>query len=481
MSLLRKLVKNYWTVTESFSNVSEPKRITTLRRHGKDQALRLATVWACVKARAEDLGALPVHVVERRGKQRIEKPPPTWLQQPNPETTVFELIEHTSASIDVDGNAFWWLMRDRLGRVGEVWVLPPSEVHVHRDRPPRDDPKRYMPKEYRVGNEDVPADEILHIRGFSLPGRLRGLNPIQEHMVSLGLAMAAEEYGEAFFRNGATMSGVIEAEADPGEDNVRRMQASFELDHSGVRNAHRPGFLFGGAKWRQLTIPNDAAQFLETRQYQRQEICAIFRVPPHKAQILDRATWGNIEHQAIEWVTDGLVPTISRIEKAVLAAGLLDRGDVLRIDPRGRLRGDMAARYAAYAIGRQWGWLSADDIRELEDEDPLPDGQGSTYLVPLNMLPAGGPGETAATPKELAEIVQKIYLGVGKVLTEDEARDILNRAGAGLAVPGPDFAAAVSNAQALARAGVDAEIAVRAAGLDPATHPELIATLRGNE
>jgi HK97 family phage portal protein len=202
------------------------------------------------------------------------------------------------------------------------------------------------------------------------------------------LALAAEEYGESFFRNGATMSGVIEAERDPGEPAVARMRASFARDHQGLRNSHKPGFLFG-AKWTPLSIPNDAAQFLETRKYQLGEIARIFRVPPHKIGDLDRATFSNIEHQAIEWVTDGVIPTTARIEAAVLAAGILDVGQHLRFNFSGLLRGDTVSRYAAYAVGRQWGWLSVDDIRALEDQNPLPDGRGQVYLEPMNMTPVG--------------------------------------------------------------------------------------------
>lgn len=383
MSFLRRLQNR--SVIEHGDNVNPPSGFFGvaggLTPMSRTRAMQLATVWACIKIRAETIGALPAGIVEYRGDTRIPKESPTWLQRPNPETTRFELFERTSASIDADGNAFWFKQRDRLGRVMEVWLLSPNRVEVGRE-----DGR----KVFRIDNEDFGGDEVLHIPGFSLPGRLRGMNPIDQHRHALGLAVAAEEYGEAFFRNGAVMSGVIEHPNDPGEDGAKRMQDSFARDHSGVRRAHKPGVLFGGAKWVQLTIPNDNAQFLETRKYQRNEICSIYRVPPHKVGDLERATFSNIEHQSIEWVTDGVMPTTVRIESAVLADGsLLDRGDHLKINLAGLVRGDIASRYAAYAVGRQWGWLSADDIRALEDMNPLPDGIGQTYLEPLNMVPAG--------------------------------------------------------------------------------------------
>lgn len=397
MSLLRKLVNVRAETVEQFTTLtSRTPYYGSLNgvslNVDRDRAMRLTTVWACVKIRAETIGALPVDVVERAGATRIQKDLPTWLQRPNPETTRFELFELTSASLDTDGNAFWYFERDRLGRVGEVWALSPTAVQVFRDPPSRKG-EPPGPKRFRIGSEVLGPENILHIPGFKLPGQLRGMSPLDQHRHALSLSAAAEEYGEAFFANGAVMSGVIEHPNDPGRDGAKRMQETFAKDHAGLGHAHKPGVLFGGAKWVQLTIPNEAAQFLETRRYQREDICAIYRVPPHKVQILDRATFSNIEHQGIEWATDGIMPTTTRIESAVLASGLLDQGDHLKFKLQGMMRGDTLARYASYAIARQWGWLSANDIRELEDENPLPDGMGETYLEPLNMVPAGTPRE----------------------------------------------------------------------------------------
>lgn len=393
MSLIRQLMRPRNDTAVPFTNIDTPPSVfgglltRTGLRSTRERALRLAAVWACVRIRAETIGMLPVQVVQVDGDERHPVDLPPWLIRPNPETTRFELFERTAASIDTDGNAFWGLERDNLGRLQNVWPLAPAQVQVFRG-----DPRRkgdVGPKLFRISNEEYTTDQILHISGFSLPGRLRGLNPVEQHAHALGLAAAAEEYGEAFFGNGTVMAGVIEAPTDPGPDNVKRMQSTFARDHSGIRNAHKPGFLFGGAKWVQLTIPNDTAQFLETRKFQTTEIARIFRVPPHKIGDLERATFSNIEHQAIEWVTDGVMPTTTRIESAVVAAGLLDRDQALKFNLAGLLRGDTVSRYAAYAIGRQWGWLSADDIRGLEDMNPLPDGIGGTYLEPLNMVPAG--------------------------------------------------------------------------------------------
>lgn len=429
MSLLRQFTKGRVTTEEPFTNMRVPwfgSRSRTGVSVGIDRGMRHAAVWACIRLRAETVGMLPVDVVEYDGDKRIVVDEPTWLQKPNPEMTRFQLFELTSVSLDTNGNAFWWIQRDRLGRVTEVWPLPPAQVSVYRD------PKTWE-KRYTINGDEFGSDEILHIPGFTLPGRMRGLSPIEQHVHALGLSIAAEEFGETFFGNGAIMSGLISFEKDPGEENARRVQDSFVEDHTGLSNAHRPGILFGGAKWETLTIPNEQAQFLETRKYQLGEIARIWRVPPHKIGDLERATFSNIEHQGIEWVTDGVMPYTTRIEAAVKGAGLLEMGQKLRFKFAGLVRSDLKARYEAYAIGRQWGWLNADDIRALEDENPLPDGQGAHYLEPLNMRRADQVVDgKALTPTELAEMLQKVYLSVGVVITDEEARALMNSAGMGL-------------------------------------------------
>lgn len=388
------------------------------------RALQLSAVWACIRLRAETIGATPVHVVESEGTNRERQEAPAWLQRPNPETTRMELFERTATSLDIDGNAFWFTVRGNNGRVMEVWNLAPGSIAVKRDRRTK---RRY----YECDGRKFDGTEIIHIPGFTLPGHLRGMNPIQQHRHAIGLTVAAEEYGESFFRNGATMSGVITMDQDPGEDNANRMRQSFADNHQGVQKAHLPGVLFGGAGWEQLTIPNEQAQFLETRKFQTNEIARIFRVPPHKIGDLEKATYSNIEHQGIQWVTDGLIPYTARIEAAAAAAdGLLDRGQHLRFNFAGQLRGDTGSRYAAYATARQWGWLSIDDIRALEDMNPLPDGAGEAYLEPLNMRHAGAVEDDAVQRAQaLASVLQKLYLGVGSVITEAEARNLLRDAG----------------------------------------------------
>jgi HK97 family phage portal protein len=379
MSLFRKGYTSEIVTNLTYPG-SMPSRPTTLPI-GQDSALRLAAVFACVRYISETIASLPVHLYERTGDKREQLPDPQWLIKPNPEMTRFELIERTLAALNLDGNAFWYFEHDRLGRVAEVWPIHPAAVQVRR--------KKDLSLEYAIGSKVYDDSQIVHMRAFAGPGGLRGLSPIGLFKSSaLALAAAAEEYGTRFFDNDATPGGVIQAPAELSESALERMAAKWKLKHQGLAKSSEPGFLLGGSTWQSVTIPNDHAQFLETRQYQTTEVARIFRVPPHKIADLSRATFSNIEHQNIEAVTDCIRPWCVRIE---IAASPLMPGDAyLKFNLNGLLRGDTMSRYASYNMGINAGWLKPDEPRAWEDLDPMPDGTGQIFRAPLNMTPVNG-------------------------------------------------------------------------------------------
>lgn len=391
---------------------------------GQETSLQLTSVYACVRLLAETVASLPVHLYRKDGNKRIQLPAPQWLIKPNPEITRFELFERTIASLCLDGNAFWWFEYDRLGRVAEVWPLHPSTVTVQRNRETAE-------IEYRIGPDTFDGRNILHIRAFSGSGGLRGLSPIALFRnTALALTAALEDNGRNYFENGSVVSGVISVPDQVGEDQLDVMAAKWMADHSGVHNAHLPGFLTGGSTWTPITIPNEQAQFLQSRQFQVTEICRIFRVPPHKIAELSRATFSNIEHQGIEFATDSVSPWTARIEGAV--GPLVEAEDYLKFDLNGLLRGDTLSRFSAYNMGIQGGWLCADEPRAWEDLDPIPDQAGQVFRAPLNMAAVNGPA------------------------------------------PELDITAAVNAATALIRAGYDPAASLVAVGLDPIRHLGLL-------
>lgn len=381
MSLIRRLSKAY--TTESYANGSANLERLFRRRSTysgrvvtQESSLSQATVYACVRLLSETLASLPLQVFEKTEQGRAETDSPSWLRRPNAEMTRFRLIERTVASLLLDGNAFWLYEKDNLGRVLSVTPLHPTNVQVFRNR-------QNGGIEFLVAGEQDPRDyrTVLHIPFFEGAGGLRGLSPVAACADAIGFAQSIDEYGVKLFSSGAHLSGVLETEQDMSEDAVRRLQAEWAADHEGLENAHKPGLLTGGLKWKPLSLPNDQAQFLETRKFQVEEICRIFRVPPHMVQSLDRATFSNIEHQGIDFVTHSVRPIAVRIEDALLS--LIDEGQYIRFNVGGLLRGDMLSRFQAHAIAVNTGWTSRNEVRAVEDMNRV-DGLDE-YLRPLNM------------------------------------------------------------------------------------------------
>lgn len=428
MALIRRLSKA--VSTETYTNTSSSLD-RLWRRRGtysgrtvtQESSLSQATVYACVRLLSETLASLPLQVFERTaGGGRQEAPSPTWLRRPNAEMTRFRLIERTVASLLLDGNAFWLYDKDNLGRVREVCPVHPANVRITRNRDTR-------LIEYWIEGEQEPRDamSVLHIPFFEGAGGLRGLSPIASCADAIGFAQSVDEYGAKLFGSGAYLSGVLETDSDMSDAAAARLQAQWTADHQGMDNVHKPGLLTGGLKWKPLSLPNDQAQFLETRKFQVEEICRIFRVPPHMVQSLDRATFSNIEHQGIDFVTHSVRPIAVRIEDALLS--LVDEGEYIRFNVGGLLRGDMLSRFQAHAIAINTGWESPNEVRSLEDMNRA-DGLDE-YRRPLNMAAVvAGAGEPTA--QEIAEMIQKVYPGVGVVVSAAEARALLTRAGADL-------------------------------------------------
>lgn len=385
MSLLRRLAKaqNITEQTYSSPDFPSPPRSNSLPSIfvGQSSSLRATAVWACVRLIAETVASLPVHLYARQGDRRsIVNPQPQWLIKPNPETTRFELFERTVAALNLDGNAYWYFEHDRLGRVAEVWPVPPLDVQVYRDASTKE-------IRYRIGNTEYTAANIVHFRAFPGTDSLKGLSPISNFAQTIGLGLAAEEYGARYFGQGTAMPGVIEVPGKADQEQLKLMAAKWEADHQGVNNAHKPGFLTGGAQWKPTGIAHDDAQFLETREFQVTEIARIFRVQPHMIGDLTRATFSNIEQQSIEFVVHTIRPWLVRLESAL--APLIPGDAYLKFNVEGLLRGDTLSRYQAYAIAIQNHWMNSDEVREKEDMDPIADGEGQTFYGPMNQVPLG--------------------------------------------------------------------------------------------
>lgn len=362
-----------------------------------DSAMTMPAVYACVRVLAETIASLPLITYRTRpdgGRERAGGLPLATLlgRQPNPEQTSFELEELLTAHCAQWGNAYAFLDLNQRGQVTALWPMRPDRMTPVR----RNGELKYLYRTEEGQTITLPAWQVHHRRGLSSDG-IVGYSPLRVAMLAVALGMATEEFGARFFSNGARPGLIITHPGTLKDAVYERLKASWRDEHQGVANAHRTKILEEGMKAEQIGIPPEEAQFLQTRTFQAQEIARIFRMPPHKIGLLENATFSNIEHQAIEFVTDTIRPWLRRFEQA-MGRDLLTESErqtlYMEYLVEGLLRGDTVSRYQSYAVGRQWGWLAVNDIRRLENMEPIDDGD--VYLQPLNMVQAGTPAANGA-------------------------------------------------------------------------------------
>lgn len=360
-------------------------------------------VWACVRVIAESVATLPLNVYSRSGESRQkEDGHPIQIivhDRPNDKQTSVEFREQMLYHLLLYGNAYIYKDLWPSGRVRNLVLLRPDRVSVRVDDSASESfPKlAYVVDTSKQGQRIYSESDILHIRGISSDG-LVGISPIQTHRETIGVELAEREFAGRFFGNAARPSGILKVAGKLNPDAASRLKQSWESAHRGLDQAHRVAVLEEGIEWQALTIPLVDAQFLEQRRFSVEEIARIFRVPLHLIGELSRATFSNIEHQAIDFVTHTLRPWCVRTEQA-LNKGLFfpsEQGTFyVEHVVDALLRGDIQSRYNAYAIARQNGWLSANDVRKLENMNAIEGGD--IYLSPLNMVDASTVGAAPAT------------------------------------------------------------------------------------
>ena len=359
-------------------------------------SMQTSAVYACVRVLAEAIASLPLHTYRytENGKEKAVDHSLYYLlhSEPNPEMTSFVFRETLMGHLLIWGNAYAQIIRDGRGKVIALYPLLPDKMIVDRTE---------KGEIYYIYNKDgieypLRGDEVLHIPGLGFDG-LVGYSPIAMAKNAIGMAIATEEYGAKFFANGASPGGVLE---HPGiVKDPARIRESWNAVYQGTGNAHRVAVLEEGMKFQSIGIPPEQAQFLETRKFQLNEIARIFRIPPHMVGDLDKSSFSNIEQQSLEFVMYTLDPWVVRWEQAIqrsLFSSTEKKEYFAKFNVNGLLRGDYQSRMQGYAVGRQNGWLSADDIRELEDMNKLPEGSGGDkYLVNGNMVDITNAGKWA--------------------------------------------------------------------------------------
>ena len=352
-------------------------------------AIQMSTVYACVRVIAETIASLPLHVYEAtdKGNMKATEHPLYHVlhDEPNLEMTSFILRETMLSHLLLWGNSYCQIIRSGRTQVIGLYPLMPDHMEVDRDSSGN---LKYTYTTSEGRTVLLSADDVLHIPGLGFDG-VMGYSPIALERNAIGLGLAAEEYGGKFFANGARPSGVLthpNTVKDP-----KRLRDSWNTAYGGSANANKVCILEEGMTYAPISIPNSEAQFLETRKFQVEEICRIFRVPPHLVCNLDRATFSNIEHSSIDFAVHTIRPWLVRIEQAINRALFSDQEKArffVRFNIDGLMRGDYKSRMEGYAIARQNGWMSSNDIRELENLNPLTDEDGgNAYLCNGNMIP----------------------------------------------------------------------------------------------
>jgi HK97 family phage portal protein len=367
-------------------------------------AMRVIAVYACIRVLAESVGSLPLPLYERQNKGRLEAIN-TDLHylltvEPNPEMAATVFFETITGCMAATGNSYAQVVRTKSGDIAAIYPLHPLKTKPVR-LPAR------LAKELNQDNginsnlgyetsdgmiegqvRVLGLGEVLHFPLFGFDGIL-GLNPIHQARQAIGLAMATEKFGARYFGNGARPGGVLSTASNLTPVQQEEVRQSWNQKQGG-KNQGKTAVLWGDWKYTQIGVSPEDSQFLETRKMSREDIAGLFRVPPQMIGDVTRLSNSNHEQQSLQFVTDTLRPYLSRIECEIRRKLLPMRGQkankmFVQFDVRARLRGDFQTTMAGLALGRQWGFMTADDCREAIDENPLPTPGGDVVLFPLNM------------------------------------------------------------------------------------------------
>lgn len=372
-------------------------------------AMQMSAVYSSVRILAEAVASLPLHLYKYKDKTKIKAKDHSLYfllhDEPNPEMTSFVFRETLMTHLLLWGNAYAQIIRNGKGEVIALYPLMPNKMSVDRIETgeiiykyavSKEDPKMLKGRDVILKRKDV-----LHIPGLGFDG-LVGYSPIAMAKNSIGMAMACEEYGAKFFSNGATPGGILE---HPGTvKDPKRVRESWNSAFGGSSNSNKVAVLEEGMKYSPISISPESAQFLETRKFQINEIARIFRVPPHMVGDLEKSSFSNIEQQSLEFVKYTLDPWVIRWEQSLERLLLTEnekKEHFIKFNVDGLLRGDYESRMSGYAVARQNGWMSANDIRTLENLDMIPESDGGDlYLINGNMTKLKDAGIFAAKDKE---------------------------------------------------------------------------------
>lgn len=351
------------------------------------KALGVATVFACVRVIADSVASLPVSVRRRVGDS-ITSVPSHPLNDllglaPNAEMSAFDLMFAANANLALRGNGYIEILRNAYGDTVEMWPTPAEQVRIGRDAQ-----RRLV---YRINNKDIPAANVVHVKGVTFNGLVGADLPTYLREV-FALAIALQEHGVNFFANGANPGVHFDFPADPSQETKDEIKKGWEEKHSGPRHAGKPLVTGGGVKVNFIRGSQKDAEFEASRKTQDLQICQAFGVPPYKIGLAEGGPKSSAEQAGIEFVNATILPLTVKWAQALTARALTPEeradGHFIAFDLRALLRGDAAARGAYLKTMVESGIFNVDEAREEEGKAPLPNDEGKIYRVPLNTVSA---------------------------------------------------------------------------------------------
>jgi len=375
-------------------------------------AYEVVAFFSAVSLISDTISTLPVDAYIRvDGERRPYRPKPAWIDQPDVDTTRQAHFGSVVASLLVSGNAYTRVFRDNRGEVVNLVALDPSKMTVQRSAIGR--------KIFIYADEPKPlsSDEVIHIIDLATPGSLTGLSRVEKLKDALGVATALQAYAARFFSQGSTTQGIIEYPGELTPEEAKDLRDSFDSRHRGFKKAHRTGILSGGAKYVDTTVPNDQAQFLDSRRFAVEEIARAFNIPLHMLGVPDTASYASVEQNNLQFISHTLRPILEKIEWSY--SRLLPNSAFIKFNFSALLRGDLNSRYQAYSVALQSGFKSINEIKKLEDE-PAVEG-GDVFRVPL--------ANVNLSAADLSETQAKVKMAETLVATGYDPQEVLKMLG----------------------------------------------------
>ena len=346
-----------------------------------DSAFQVNAIYGAISLISDSISSLPVDTFIRRDGSRFAfRPRPAWVSRPDVDTTKEAFWGAVIVSLLLDGNAFVRVYSNDAGEVVNLNVLNPQKVKIHRNGL-----GRVM---FELEGEDnmLSSDEVIFIPDVVRPGQIRGVSRVEALKENWGLAIALQNYAAKFFGSGTQTSGIIEFPGNLNAEQAKNLQEGFDSRHKGWGRAHKTGIISGGAKYIQTSVENDKAQFLDSRRMAVEDVARAFNVPSNFLNLPGTNTYASVEQNSLMFVKYCLRPIVQKLESAFTP--LLSRvsgGNTafIKFNLDGLLRADINTRMSAYSTGLQSGFLTINDVRKLEDLQPVQDPSADTVRVPL--------------------------------------------------------------------------------------------------